>query len=197
MNKIAVHTEPKIFDIEKIRSDFPILRTTVHGKPLCYLDNAATTQKPQAVIDKLVEFYTTMNANIHRGVHFLSELSTKEFEDARIKIKNFINAKSEKEIIFTKGTTDSLNLAAISFGRGKLKPGDEIIITAMEHHSNIVPWQLIAKEKDIKLRIVPITDNGEIIFEEFEKMINENTRNGVNSYLLTNKSALTGEEDNY
>ena len=176
MNKTAVHTEPKIFDIEKIRSDFPILRTTVHGKPLCYLDNAATTQKPQAVIDKLVEFYTTMNANIHRGVHFLSELSTKEFEDARIKIKNFINAKSEKEIIFTKGTTDSLNLAAISFGRGKLKPGDEIIITAMEHHSNIVPWQLIAKEKDIKLRIVPITDNGEIIFEEFEKMINEKTK---------------------
>jgi len=176
VNKTAVHTEPKIFDIEKIRSDFPILRTTVHGKPLCYLDNAATTQKPQAVIDKLVEFYTTMNANIHRGVHFLSELSTKEFEDARIKIKNFINAKSEKEIIFTKGTTDSLNLAAISFGRGKLKPGDEIIITAMEHHSNIVPWQLIAKEKDIKLRIVPITDNGEIIFEEFEKMINEKTK---------------------
>ena len=176
MNKIAVHTEPKIFDIEKIRSDFPILKTIVHGKPLCYLDNAATTQKPQAVIDKLVEFYTTMNANIHRGVHFLSELSTKEFEDARIKIKNFINAKSEKEIIFTKGTTDSLNLAATAFDRGKLKPGDEIIITAMEHHSNIVPWQLIAKGKDVKLRIIPITDNGEIIFEEFEKLINEKTK---------------------
>jgi len=176
VNKIAVHTEPKIFDIEKIRSDFPILKTIVHGKPLCYLDNAATTQKPQAVIDKLVEFYTTMNANIHRGVHFLSELSTKEFEDARIKIKNFINAKSEKEIIFTKGTTDSLNLAATAFDRGKLKPGDEIIITAMEHHSNIVPWQLIAKGKDVKLRIIPITDNGEIIFEEFEKLINEKTK---------------------
>ncbi len=176
MNKSAIHTESKIFDIEKIRTDFPILKTIVHGKPLCYLDNAATTQKPQVVIDKLVEFYTTMNANIHRGVHFLSEISTKEFEDARAKIKNFINAKSEKEIIFTKGTTDSLNLAAIAFGRGKLKSGDEIIITGMEHHSNIVPWQLIAKEKNIKLRVIPITDKGEIIFEEFEKMINEKTK---------------------
>ncbi len=176
MNKTAVHTESKIFDIEKIRADYPILKTVVHGKPLCYLDNAATTQKPQAVIDKLVEYYSTMNANIHRGVHYLSELSTKEFEDSRIKIKNFINAKSEKEIIFTKGTTDSLNLAATAFDRGKLKSGDEIIITGMEHHSNIVPWQLIAKDKNIKLRVVPITDTGEIIFEEFEKMINEKTK---------------------
>ena len=176
MNKTAVHTESKIFDIEKIRADYPILKTVVHGKPLCYLDNAATTQKPQAVIDKLVEYYSTMNANIHRGVHYLSELSTKEFEDSRIKIKNFINAKSEKEIIFTKGTTDSLNLAATAFDRGKLKSGDEIIITGMEHHSNIVPWQLIAKDKNIKIRVVPITDDGEIIFEEFEKMINEKTK---------------------
>lgn len=176
MNKTAEHIEARIFDIEKIRADFPILKTVVHGKPLCYLDNAATTQKPQAVIDKLVEFYTSMNANIHRGVHFLSELSTKEFEDARIKIKNFINAKSEKEIIFTKGTTDSINLAASSFSREKLKPGDEIIITGMEHHSNIVPWQLIAKDKNIKLRVVPITDTGELIFEEFEKLINDRTK---------------------
>ena len=176
MNKTAVQTEHQIFDVEKIRADFPILKTIVHGKPLCYLDNAATTQKPQVVIDKLVEYYSTMNANIHRGVHYLSELSTKEFEDARTKIRNFFNAKSEKEIIFTKGTTDSLNLAATAFGRGKLKSGDEIIITGMEHHSNIVPWQLIAKDKNVKLRVVPITDTGEIIFEEFEKMINENTK---------------------
>ncbi len=176
MNKTAVHIEPKIFNIEKIRADFPILKTIVHGKPLCYLDNAATTQKPQVVIDKLVEYYTSMNANIHRGVHYLSEISTKAFEDARIKIKDFINASSEREIIFTKGTTDSLNLVASSFSKSKLKPGDEIIITGMEHHSNIVPWQLIAKEKNLKLKIVPITDSGEIIFEEFEKMINEKTK---------------------
>jgi cysteine desulfurase/selenocysteine lyase len=176
VNKIIINNETKTFNVEKVRSDFPILHTKVHGKPLCYLDNAATTQKPQVVIDKLVEYYTSMNANIHRGVHYLSELSTKAYEDSRIKIKNYINASSEKEIIFTKGTTDSINLVANSFSRGKLNAGDEVIITAMEHHSNIVPWQLIAKEKNIKLRIVPITDSGEIIFEEFEKMINEKTK---------------------
>ena len=176
MNKTEINAESKIFNIEKIRADFPILKTIVHGKPLCYLDNAATTQKPQVVIDKLVEYYSSMNANIHRGVHYLSELSTKSFEDSRNTIKKFINASSEKEIIFTKGTTDSINLAAASFGKSKLKEGDEIIITGMEHHSNIVPWQLIAKEKNIKLRIVPITDSGEIVFEEFERLINKKTK---------------------
>lgn len=176
MNKVVVNNDVKVFDVEKIRSDFPILSTKVHGKPLCYFDNAATTQKPQIVMDKLVEYYTSMNSNVHRGVHYLSEVSTKAYEDSRIKIKEFINASSEKEIIFTKGTTDSINLVAASFGRGKLKDGDEVIITGMEHHSNIVPWQLIAKEKNIKLRVVPITDSGEIIFEEFEKLINEKTK---------------------
>ncbi len=176
MNKTAVNSEQRIFELEKIRADFPILKTIVHGKPLCYLDNAATTQKPQAVIDKLVEYYSSMNANIHRGVHYLSEISTKAYEDSRIKIKNFINAASEKEIIFTKGTTDSINLVATSFGRSKLKAGDEIIITGMEHHSSIVPWQIIAEEKNLKLRVVPITDEGEINFEEFVKMINERTK---------------------
>jgi cysteine desulfurase / selenocysteine lyase len=176
VNKVIVNGDAKAFDIDKIRLDFPILSTKVHGKALCYFDNAATTQKPKVVIDKLVEFYSSMNANIHRGVHHLSEISTQAYEDSRIKIKNFINAASEKEIIFTKGTTDSINIVAGSFGRGKLKDGDEIIITAMEHHSNIVPWQLLAKDKKIKIRVVPITDDGEIIFEEFEKMINEKTK---------------------
>ena len=176
MNKVIANSEVSVFDVEKIRLDFPILSSKVHGKPLCYLDNAATTQKPKVVIDTLVEYYTSMNANIHRGVHYLSEISTKAYEDSRIRIKDFLNASSEREIIFTKGTTDSINLVASSFGRGKLKDGDEIIITGMEHHSNIVPWQLIAKEKNIKIRVVPITDNGEIIFEEFEKMINERTK---------------------
>ncbi|MDR3626011.1 MAG: cysteine desulfurase [Ignavibacteriaceae bacterium] len=176
MNKVIANNDVNVFDVEKIRLDFPILSIKVHGKPLCYLDNAATTQKPKVVIDKLVEYYTSMNANIHRGVHYLSELSTKAFEDSRIKIKNFLNASSEREIIFTKGTTDSINLVASSFGRGKLKDGDEIIITGMEHHSNIVPWQLVAKEKKIKIRVVPITDTGEIVLEEFEKLINEKTK---------------------
>ncbi|MGA7722999.1 MAG: cysteine desulfurase [Ignavibacteriaceae bacterium] len=176
MDKVIINNKLKSLNLEKIRSDFPILNTKIHGKPLCYFDNAATTQKPQIVIDKLVEYYTSMNSNVHRGVHFLSELSTKAYEDSRIKVKEFINASSEKEIIFTKGTTDSINLVAASFGRGILKEGDEVIITGMEHHSNIVPWQLIAKDKKIKLRVVPITNDGEIIFEEFEKMINEKTK---------------------
>jgi cysteine desulfurase/selenocysteine lyase len=176
VNKVIVNSGLKAFDVEKIRSDFPILHIKVHGKPLCYFDNAATTQKPKVVIDKLVEFYSSMNANIHRGVHYLSVVSTKAYEDSRVKIKKFINASSEKEIIFTKGTTDSINLVAGSFARGKLRDGDEIIITGMEHHSNIVPWQLIANEKNIKLRVVPITDNGEIVFEEFVKMINGKTK---------------------
>lgn len=164
------------FDINKIRGDFPILKEIVHGKSLCYLDNAATTQKPKAVIDTLVKYYSEQNANIHRGVHYLSELATKEFEDARIKIKDFVNASSEKEIIFTRGTTESINLVANIFNKGVLKDGDEIIISGMEHHSNIVPWQLIHDQKKIKLRVIPIDDNGEIIFEEFLKLINEKTK---------------------
>ncbi|MHB8580873.1 MAG: cysteine desulfurase [Ignavibacteriaceae bacterium] len=164
------------FEVNKIRADFPILKEIIHGKPLCYLDNAATTQKPQAVIDTLVKYYTSQNANIHRGVHYLSELATKEFEDARIKVKDFIKASCEKEIIFTRGTTESINLVANVFNKAILKDGDEIIISAMEHHSNIVPWQLIQDQKKIKLRIIPIDDNGEIIFDEFLKLINEKTK---------------------
>ena len=164
------------FDVKKIREDFPILNTLVRGKPLCYLDNAATTQKPHMVIDSLTEYYTSINSNIHRGVHTLSEKATAAFEESRVKVKNYINAKSEKEIIFTRGTTESINLVANSFGRSNLNEGDEILITGMEHHSNIVPWQIIAKEKKSVLKVVPITDSGELILDEFEKLITERTK---------------------
>jgi cysteine desulfurase/selenocysteine lyase len=164
------------YDVMKIREDFPILKTVIRGKPLCYLDNAATTQKPQKVIDTLADYYTSTNSNIHRGVYTLSERATSAFENARIKVKDFINAKSEKEIIFTRGTTESINLVANSFGRSNLNPGDEILITGMEHHSNIVPWQLIASEKNAVLKVVPVTDSGELMPEEFEKLISERTK---------------------
>ncbi|NCS87151.1 MAG: cysteine sulfinate desulfinase [Ignavibacteria bacterium CG2_30_36_16] len=168
--------EAGIFNIEKIRNDFPILSKTIHGKPLVYLDNAATTQKPQIVIDSLVEYYTSMNANVHRGVHHLSEVSTKAFEDSRIKIKNFLNANSDKEIIFTRGTTESINLVASSYGRANFKAGDEIVVTAMEHHSNLVPWQLIAKEKNMTIKVIPVDDNGELILNELENIFSEKTK---------------------
>jgi cysteine desulfurase/selenocysteine lyase len=176
MNVETPHIEKAIFDVEKIRNDFPILKEIVHGKPLCYLDNAATTQKPQAVIDNLVKYYSTINSNIHRGVHYLSGTATDAYENARVKIKKFINASSEKEIIFTRGTTESINLVANSFGRVNLNEGDEIIISGMEHHSNIVPWQLITAEKKAAIKVIPFTDEGEIIFEEFEKLISEKTK---------------------
>jgi cysteine desulfurase/selenocysteine lyase len=164
------------YDVQKIRSDFPILNLMVHGKPLVYLDNAATTQKPQYVIDKTDNYYKKMNANIHRGVHALSQEATEAFESSRIIIKNFINALGKNEIIFTRGTTESVNLVASSYGRKNIKEGDEIIISTMEHHSNIVPWQMLCAEKNAKLKVIPINDSGEIIFEEFEKMINEKTK---------------------
>jgi len=166
----------RIYDVEKIRKDFPILKSFVHNKPLCYLDNAATTQKPQVVIDTLEKYYSSMNSNIHRGVHYLSGVATDAFENARLTVKNFINASSEKEIIFTRGTTESINLVAHSFGKMSIKEGDEIIISHMEHHSNIVPWQIAAAEKKAKLKIIPVTDEGELIIEEFEKQITERTK---------------------
>ncbi len=165
-----------IYDVNKIREDFPILKTKVRNKPLVYFDNAATTQKPQQVIDTLSKYYSSMNSNIHRGVHYLSNIATDAFEESRIKVKNFINAASEKEIIFTRGTTESINLVSNSFGRSNIKEGDEIIISNMEHHSNIVPWQLICNEKKAKLKIIPIDDNGEIIFDEFVKLISGKTK---------------------
>ena len=171
-------TKKKIeaYDVEKIRKDFPILLQKVHGKALCYLDNAATTQKPKSVIDELSKYYETINSNVHRGVHSLSEMATQAYEESRIKVKDFINASSDKEIIFNRGTTEGINLVAQSFGRMNLKEGDEVIISAMEHHSNIVPWQIICEEKKAKLKVIPIDDSGEIIFEEFEKLISEKTK---------------------
>jgi cysteine desulfurase/selenocysteine lyase len=168
--------EAGILNVEKIRNDFPILSKTIHGKPLVYLDSAATTQKPKIVIDSLVDYYTSMNANVHRGVHHLSEVSTKAFEDSRIKIKNFLNANSDKEIVFTRGTTESINLVASSYGRANFKAGDEIVVTAMEHHSNLVPWQLIAKEKNMSIKVIPVDDNGELILNELENIFSGKTK---------------------
>ena len=171
-----VITNPSLYDVEAIRKDFPILQTHVHGKPLVYLDNAATTQKPIGVIRKAQEYYSTMNSNIHRGVHALSGVSTEAFETARIKIKKFINALGKNEIIFTRGATESINLVAQTYGRVNLNEGDEVIISEMEHHSNIVPWQLICNEKKAKLKVIPINDDGEIIFEEYEKLLSDRTK---------------------
>jgi cysteine desulfurase/selenocysteine lyase len=172
----VVAVSKKKYDVNKIREDFPILKKKVHDKNLVYLDNAATTQKPTYVIDRIYEYYTTMNANIHRGVHALSQEATEAFEGARIQIKQFINALGKNEIVFTRGTTESINLVASSYGRANIKEGDEIIISQMEHHSNIVPWQLLCKERNAKLRIIPINDDGELIYEEFEKLVNEKTK---------------------
>ncbi|MCH7973909.1 MAG: cysteine desulfurase [Bacteroidetes bacterium] len=165
-----------MLNIEKIRNDFPILKQLIHNKPLCYLDNAASTQKPQIVIDTINNFYSTTNSNIHRGVHYLSEKSTQAFENARIKVKDFINAKSEKEIIFTSGTTASINLVAQSFGRKYLNEDDEIIVTTMEHHSNIVPWQLLCDEKNANLKVVKINDIGELLLDSLNDLISEKTK---------------------
>jgi cysteine desulfurase / selenocysteine lyase len=164
------------YDIEKVRKDFPILSMKVHGKKLVYLDNAATTQKPAAVINALKKYYEEENSNIHRGVHTLSEKATKVFEDAREKVRNFINAKSIKEVIFTKGTTESINLIANSFGKKFIKEGDEIIISYMEHHSNIVPWQMLCEEKKAILKVVPINDMGELELDAFYSLISEKTK---------------------
>jgi len=163
------------FDVNKIRQDFPILNQKIYGKPLVYLDNAATTQKPSAVIDTIFKYYSGQNSNVHRGVHYLSMKATDAFENARKNIADFINAKNSHEIIFTSGTTESVNLVAHSFGRKFISEGDNIIISAMEHHSNIVPWQILCEEKGAKLNVIPINEEGEIDFEAFEKMLNENT----------------------
>ena len=173
-NAVAVNKEK--YDVTKIREDFPILKKKVHGKNLVYLDNAATTQKPVQVLNSLEDYYCKKNANIHRGVHALSQQATDSFEGARIKIKQFINALGKNQIIFTRGTTEAINLVAQSYGRANVKEGDEIIISHMEHHSNIVPWQMLCKEKNAKLRIIPIDDKGELIYEEFENLVNKRTK---------------------
>ncbi|HTU34875.1 MAG TPA: cysteine desulfurase [Candidatus Acidoferrum sp.] len=164
------------FDVERIRRDFPILHHPVRGKRLVYLDNAATSQKPQVVIDAIRTYYERDNANIHRGVHFLSERATEEYERARSTIQHFVNAADSKEVIFTRGTTESINLVAQTYGRKHVGAGDEVLVTAMEHHSNIVPWQLLCEEKNAKLRVAPIDDRGELLVGEFEKLLGPSTK---------------------
>ncbi|SEP31486.1 aminotransferase class V-fold PLP-dependent enzyme [Nitrosovibrio sp. Nv6] len=165
-----------IFDVEAIRAEFPILKLQVENKPLVYLDNAASSQMPQPVIDRLVRYQTSQHANINRGVHYLSETATAEYEDSRRKLQRFINAGEDREVIFTSGTTDSINLVMHGYGRKFIGVGDEIILTTLEHHSNIVPWQMLAEEKGAKIRVVPINDAGELLIDEYEGLFNERTK---------------------
>ena len=164
------------FDVQKIRRDFPILSQRVHGKALVYLDNAATTQKPQAVIDAMVRSYAEDNANIHRGVHLLSERATRAYEEARVKVQGFLNAPDPREVIFVRGTTEGINLVAQTFGRVNIGRGDEVLITEMEHHSNIVPWQLICEEKGAQLKVIPITDAGELRMDVVDSLLTDRTK---------------------
>lgn len=165
-----------MYDIEKIREDFPILSRKVHGKPLVYLDNAATTQKPLCVLDAMRDEYLNENANVHRGVHYLSVQATELHEQARETVRRFLNAKSTSEIVFTRGTTEGLNLVASTFTEAMMEPGDEVIVSTMEHHSNIVPWQLAARRKGIKLRVIPMSDDGILDMEAYEALFNEKTK---------------------
>ncbi|SCY48128.1 cysteine desulfurase / selenocysteine lyase [Nitrosospira sp. Nl5] len=165
-----------MFDVEHIRADFPILKLQVNDRPLVYLDNAASSQMPQPVIDRLVRYQATQHANINRGVHYLSETATAEYEDSRRKLQYFINAREDREVIFTSGTTDAINLVMHGYGRKFIGGGDEIILTTLEHHSNIVPWQMLAEEKGAKIRVVPINDAGELLVDEYEKLFNERTK---------------------
>ena len=171
-----VGVAPASFDVNRVRADFPVLRQQVNGKPLVYLDNGATSQKPQCVIDELVRYYTTENANVHRGVHTLSQVATEDYEGARSKIRRFINAADDREIIYTSGTTEGINLVAHAFGRQNVGPGDEIIVSNMEHHSNIVPWQMLCEEKGAHLRVIPIDDSGELLMDEYERMLGPRTK---------------------
>ena len=164
------------FDVARARADFPILATTMHGRPLAYLDNAATTQKPRAVIEAIARFYETANANVHRGVHALSEEATRQFEGARRTVQRFVNARDAHEIVFVRGATEGINLVARTFGRARVGPGDEVAITLLEHHSNIVPWQLLCEERSARLRAAPITDEGELVLEELERLLGPRTR---------------------
>ena len=163
-------------DVEEVRADFPVLRQMVNGKPLVYLDNASTTQKPQVVIDTLVQYYSADNSNVHRGVHTLSQRATDHYEEARAKVRRLINAEADEEIIYVRGTTEGINLVAQTFGRQNVGEGDDIIVTAMEHHSNIVPWQILCQERGAHLKVIPITEQGELVMEEYERLLGTRTR---------------------
>ena len=169
-------SETSMFNVEQIRSDFPILKLKIDDKQLVYFDNAASSQMPKIVMDRMLRYQTMEHANINRAVHYLSETATAEYEKSRHKLKNFINANEDREIIFTSGTTDAINLVAHSYGRKFISSGDEIILTVLEHHSNIVPWQMLAKENGAKIRVVPINDTGELLIDEYKKLFNKNTK---------------------
>ena len=164
------------FDVHKVRADFPILARKIHNKPLVYLDNAATTQKPQAVVDSLIYYYTAQNSNIHRGVHTLSEEATASYEESRATVQRFLNAADPREIIFVRGATEGINLVAQTWGRANIRSGDEIVISAMEHHSNIVPWQILCEQQGANLRVAPVNDAGELLLDEFEKLLGPKTK---------------------
>ena len=166
----------KPLDVARIREDFPILKEMVHGKPLVYLDNAATSQKPQAVIDTVSRYYTTENANIHRGVHYLSQQATQDYEAARSGVRRFLNAAQDREIVFVRGTTEGINLVAGTFGRQNISQGDEIVISTMEHHSNIVPWQILCQERGAVLRVIPINEDGGLEMDEYERLLGPRTK---------------------
>jgi len=165
-----------MFDVEKIRQDFPILEQKVHGKNLVYMDNAATTQKPKCVIDAITKYYSELNSNVHRGVHSLSDKATTAYEKSRAYIAKFINASNAHEIIFVRGTTEAINLVASSYGNEHVKEGDEVIVSHLEHHSNIVPWQMLCERKNAKLKVIPVNDRGELIIEEYKKLLSSKTR---------------------
>ena len=172
----VMQQSPATLDVERIRRDFPILKLRVNGKPLVFLDNAASSQMPQPVIDRWVRYQTSQHANIHRAVHYLSETATAEYEAARRKVQAFINAREEREVLFTSGTTEGINLVTHGYGRKFIGAGDEIILTTLEHHSNIVPWQMLAEEKGARLRVVPVNDRGELLLDEYRKLFNPHTR---------------------
>ncbi|NNE33588.1 MAG: aminotransferase class V-fold PLP-dependent enzyme, partial [Rhodothermales bacterium] len=167
--------ERPVLDIAGIRRDFPALQTLVYGKPLVYLDNAATTHKPKAVVDRMVRFYESENSNVHRGVHHLSQLATDAYEGVRRSIQRFIHARDSREIIFTSGTTEAINIVAAGFAQ-RLTAGDEVVVSVMEHHSNIVPWQMVCERTGAQLRVVPVSDSGDLLLEEYERLLNERTR---------------------
>src|SRR5256712_9151411 len=172
----ALREVPGRLDVERVREDFPVLDQEVHGKPLVYLDSAATSQKPRAVIDAIARYYLTDNANVHRGVHLLSERATEAYEAAREKVRRFIHAAHAHEIVFVRGTTEAINLVAQTYGRSRVRPGDEILITVTEHHSNIVPWQLLCEEKGAVLRVAPMDDEGQLLLDELERLIGPRTK---------------------
>lgn len=165
-----------MIDVDKIRADFPILRQKIYGKDLIYLDNAATTQKPQVVIDSIAKYYSELNSNVHRGVHFLSDKATTAYENSRSRIAGFINAKNSYEIIFVRGTTEAINLVANGYGNEFVKEGDEVIVSYLEHHSNIVPWQMLCQRKNAVLKVIPVNDDGELIIDEYKKLLSEKTK---------------------